>query len=48
VKNKPKKVLELCSGPGLFAQAMDEEMVQEVELVDSSGTSVCTGIACLI
>ena len=40
VKDKPKKVLEICSGPGLFAQALDGEMVEEVELIDSSGPSL--------
>ena len=36
----PRKILEICSGPGLFSQAMDPDEVDEVECVELSGESL--------
>ncbi|KAL7413762.1 S-adenosyl-L-methionine-dependent methyltransferase [Mrakia frigida] len=36
VSVSPRKILEICSGPGLFSQAMDPDEVDEVECVELS------------
>lgn len=39
VKDTPRRIVELSSGPGLFAQMVDPDKVHEVELIDMSGES---------
>lgn len=45
IKTSPKRVLELCSGAGIFSQMLDPDRgVEAVQLVDMSGKSKGTHI----